>query len=195
MSTHPSLLERLRSPDDQSAWRAFDEQYRELILRYCQRRGLQAADAEDVRQVVLMGLAHSMQNFVYQPELGRFRDYLGKIVQNVIRRHLSRQGRSPERLLSDMSFAETPFEEDDAWHEEWMLHHYRSAMQQVRQSFEPQSLEVFDALLQGIPVPSLAARYQTTPEAIYKVKQRIRDRLREHIERQLREEDLSPRNA
>jgi len=41
-TTQPSLLLRVRDPGDQSAWREFESKYRELILRYCLRLGLQS---------------------------------------------------------------------------------------------------------------------------------------------------------
>ena len=54
--TRASLLIRLRRPADEAAWREFDAAYSELIVRYCRRLGLQLADAEDVRQLVLTWL-------------------------------------------------------------------------------------------------------------------------------------------
>ena len=48
-STHASLILRVRDPNDACAWREFERVYGPLILAYCQRFGLQFADAEDVR--------------------------------------------------------------------------------------------------------------------------------------------------
>src|SRR5262245_17608345 len=102
-STHPSLLERLRDFSDHDAWREFDARYRELILRYCQRRGLQSADAEDIRQMAVMALARCLERFVYRPELGRFRDYLGRIVQNLIHHQGARKQGRHEQPLTDVT--------------------------------------------------------------------------------------------
>lgn len=46
-TTSLTLLERLRNPDDSVAWREFDTRYRELIVWFVRRRGVEAADAED----------------------------------------------------------------------------------------------------------------------------------------------------
>ncbi|MCA9253978.1 MAG: sigma-70 family RNA polymerase sigma factor, partial [Phycisphaerales bacterium] len=78
-TTRASLLLRIRDPDDQRAWREFDGAYGELIVRYCRARGLQLVDAEDVRQLVMLNLSRSIPRFEYQPEVGRFRDYLRTI--------------------------------------------------------------------------------------------------------------------
>ena len=56
-TTHPSLLARIQDLDDHAAWREFDARYRDLILRYCRRKGLQPSDAEYVRQIVMLNLA------------------------------------------------------------------------------------------------------------------------------------------
>ena len=78
-TTRPSLLARVRDLDDHHAWVEFESRYRDLILGYCRRRGLQRSDAEDVRQMVMLNLAQaSSRNFEYQPQRsGRFRDYIG----------------------------------------------------------------------------------------------------------------------
>jgi hypothetical protein len=59
------------------SWSAFDERYRDLILRYCRRNGLQPSDAEDVRQMVMLNLAKQLRSFQYDVKKGRFRHSLG----------------------------------------------------------------------------------------------------------------------
>ena len=193
-TTHPSLLERVRSLGDQAAWREFDDAYRELILRYAARRGLQASDAEDLRQQVMLRLAERLPSFTYRPEVGRFRDYLGTIVRNLIHRHFARQERR-QALLEEVDAEPPPAADDEAWEQEWMHHHYRLAMAQVRRQFQPASLEVFDGLLAGRSVEALCREHGTSPEAVYKIKQRVRDRLRELIARQIRDEEFAERRA
>lgn len=184
--TRPSLLERLRDPADQEAWRCFDSRYRELILRYAQKRGLQTADAEDVRQVVMLKLAGHMAAFRYQPELGRFRDYLGAMVRHAVSRHAQRRGL--EVVGSDPAEASAGTV-DAAWHGEWIHHHYRLAIGRVRESFSAGSCQVFDALLAGRAPAEIAADRGITTAAVYKVKQRFRDRMRVELQQQLREEE------
>ena len=62
-------------------------------------------------------------------------------------------------------------------------------MQQVRATFEERSVEIFDRLLAGDTVSAVAEDYQTTTQAVHKVKQRIRDRLKELIAAQVKDED------
>src|SRR5262249_5091882 len=95
----PSLLDRRRDPADAAGWGEFDRMYGELIVRYCRGRGLQLADAEDVRQIVLWNLSKAMPGFRYSRERGRFRDYLGRAVRNAIWRR--RPGRVTGALEID----------------------------------------------------------------------------------------------
>ncbi len=78
LTTNPSLLIRLRDVRDSQAWALFVEVYGPLIISYCQRKNLQDSDAADVSQEVLKTLCKALRGFEYQPERGRFRDWLGK---------------------------------------------------------------------------------------------------------------------
>ena len=189
-TTRPTLLERLADLGDHDAWREFDERYRELILRYCQRSRLQVTDAEDVRQTVLLALTRRLPTFEYHPETGRFRDYLGTVVRNAIRKQIARQDRAGERLPGEGDELAAPDAPDESWNEEWKLHHYRRAMERIRASSSPKTMEIFDGLLAGRTVEELAAAHGATPDVVYKIKQRVRDRLRERIDEQLREEQI-----
>lgn len=190
--TQPSLLVRVRNPGDQAAWREFDAKYRPLILGYCRARGLQASDSEDVRQIVMINLMKALPNFEYQPGRGRFRHYLGRAVRHAIAHFFSRPNRAgvalDSRVLAAVA-ADDAEGADDVWEQEWVRHHFRIAMETVRATFEPRSVAVFDRMLAGAEAEALAREYDTTPAAIHKIKQRIRDRLKELIDEQVREED------
>ena len=78
---------------------------------------------------------------------------------------------------------------DAEWENEWMLHHYRTAMEGVRASADPKSVEVFEFLLAGHSVSEVAQRFEMTADAVHKVKQRIRDRLKKRISEQVLEDE------
>ena len=131
-STHPSLLERL-TRDDAEAWREFEARYGDLLLRYGLARGLQLADAEDARQLVLLSLAKGLASFRYRPERGRFRDYLGRSVRNATFRVTARPKvagtpLSEVELLALPDADGAPEEPDPLWEREWREHHLRRAL-------------------------------------------------------------------
>jgi len=190
--TRASLLSRLRDPADAAAWREFECRYRELVLQYCRVKGLQRADAEDVCQVVFVNLAKALRGFEYAPERGRFRDYLGRAVRNSIGRVLACPNVTI-RALDSSVMAVVPDEDesdrDAAWDTEWVNHHYRRAMQALATEVEPKTIHVFERLVAGETVDRVAAEFGMNAAAVHKIKQRVRDRLREIVAEQVREED------
>lgn len=190
--TRPSLLSRVRDLDDHASWREFDEKYRDLLLGYGRRRGLQSTDAEDVRQIVMLNLARGLRSFRYEPGKGRFREYLGRATRNAITQLFrSRQLGAPVASASHADDEGTTTEagSDREWEQEWMLHHYRLAMKTVRKTADPKSVVVFERLLAGESVEAIARDATMTTDAVHKVKQRVRDRLKLAVAAQLRDED------
>lgn len=196
--TSVSLLSRLRDSNDAAAWREFDGRYRELLLRFCRRRGLTHADADDVVQHVFTNLARALPNFLYDPERGRFRDYLYRCTRNSMSALRRSPNIDPQQLYteqeraSDRAAGSANPAEAQVWEEEWIGHHYRLAMETIRQTFDPQSLRLFERSLEGAAVEQLCDEFALTPDAIYKARQRVRARMQELIARQIREEDEDP---
>ncbi len=189
--TQASLLSRVRDPANQTAWREFDAKYRELILRFCRRRGLQDADADDVLQLTMQFLLQALPAFVYDPTRGRFRDYLYRTVRSALAR---RGKKTPCADALDTSLLGVVADADESesaaqWEQEWTDHHLRLALETIRQTFDTRSVEVFEHLLRGPSVEEAASAFQMSVEAVYKVRQRVRARMEELIATQVREED------
>lgn len=188
--TRSSLLGRLRAGGDDEAWREFDRRYRGLVIRYCLRRGLQIVDAEDVRQSVMIGLTKSLKQFRYDRARGRFRSYFGRVVQNAVTRfQRTRRHEVSFDDLAEARAAPAPEPEDAPWVEEWRIHHLKLALDAVRPAVEPESLAVFERLIEGSETAEVARELGMTEAAVHKVKQRMRDRLKEIVARQIRDED------
>ncbi len=194
LETRLSLLARVRDAGDDDAWSEFERRYSDLVLRYGLARGLQFADAEDVRQVVFLRLARYLRNFAYAPARGRFRSYLGAIVRNVI----SDRPRCPGGISAAVDETEAQLgnladpqggELDECWEQEWVHHHCRLALAAVRRELDPRSVKVFEELLAGAEASEVAARRGLTTGAVAKIRQRVRARMQELIRRQIRDEE------
>jgi len=193
-TTRPSLLSRVRDPSDHAAWSEFDARYRELIFRYSLRCGLSAADAEDVRQMVMMRLVRVLPQFHYDPARGRFHDYLYRVTRSAIadfracpesRRRAVLDDEAVQRLAEPAADASRA---DLEWEQEWRDHHLRLALTAVRQASDARSVAVFERLLDGASVERAAAEFGMSVDAVHKVKQRLRDRVQARIAEQMREE-------
>jgi RNA polymerase sigma-70 factor (ECF subfamily) len=194
-TTSPSLLSRLRNKEDHAAWRDFDTRYRDLLIRFSRRRGVSHADAEDLVQIVFADLLRSMQRFIYQPQRGRFRDYLYRCAANAVfdwRRRPNRAGGTV--ALEGAALDALPDSDGDTaaaalWQEEWENHHFRMAMARIRETFDEKSAAIFERSMSGASVADLARQFEMSTQAVHKVRQRIRDRMEELIAAQVREED------
>jgi RNA polymerase sigma-70 factor (ECF subfamily) len=187
-TTRVTLIAKLRNGADAEAWGRFDATYRDMLVRYCRVRGVQAADADDVVQAVFLKLVRGIQNFEYDPAKGRFRSYLYRCAQSAIADRMRAVRSSGAASLDEADRAELP-EWEAEWEREWMHHHYRMALVEVTRSIDPQSVTVFEAILSGQAVRAIAEQMEMSEQAVYKVQQRVRTRLKEQIVRQVRDED------
>lgn len=192
-TTRPSLLSRVRDTADQAAWAEFDARYRDLIVRYACRQGLSAADAEDTRQLVMMRLVRVLPDFRYDARQGRFHDYLYRVTRSAIS-DFRRSPKSRPAPVLDGDELRRAVEScgeptDPMWEQEWLDHHMRRALASVRETSDARSVSIFERLLSGASPEQAGEEFGLTADAVYKVKQRIRDRVQARIAAQLREED------
>ncbi len=187
-ATRSSLLMRLRDKRDHRAWQEFDRRYGELLLRFCVACGLQLSDAEDARQMVLLSLTQGLDEFQYDRDKGRFRSYLAAAARHAVERIVTRQARL-RAAANRPAPPEATVDHAELWEQEWMNAHYRAAVAELRSTHDPRGLAVFDGLLQGQSPAQLAAAFDLTEVAVRKIKQRVRERLTEIVDRRIRAED------
>jgi RNA polymerase sigma-70 factor (ECF subfamily) len=191
-TTNPSLLERVRDAGDTAAWRQFDGRYGPLVLGYCRARGLQLSDAEDVRQQVMLSLSRALPGFAYDRSRGRFRDYLARVVRNAVARRRACHTASITTLSNNELDALTRAPQclaDEEWERQWAHHHCRRALAALRPVETSRNLAVLERLLAGRSSAAIADELGLTAEAVRKIKQRLRERLRALVVAQLAEEE------
>src|SRR5687767_3559476 len=82
MNTTPlSLLERLRRPSDEAAWRQFVDLYTPLLCHWGRRAGLQDSDLADLVQDVFTTLVCVLPEFQYDARKS-FRGWLKTVLMN-----------------------------------------------------------------------------------------------------------------
>ncbi len=83
-TTSLTLLNKIRDESgNNEVWREFVERYGTRIYQWALTRKLQASDAEDVTQDVLLKLARNFAKFEYDPEQS-FRGWLRRVTENTI---------------------------------------------------------------------------------------------------------------
>lgn len=91
---------RLQSSHDEAAWETFVARYGPRIFGWCQSRGLQVADAEDVTQNVLVQMTKSLAKFQYD-ESKSFRGWLRRVTENAIVDCFRERRASNDRRMTD----------------------------------------------------------------------------------------------
>ena len=146
--TRPSLLIRVRNPADQAAWQEFVEIYRPVILRIAQHKGMQAADAEDIAQEVLVAVAKAVEQREHDAKRAKFRTWLHRVANNIILDALTRgkpdRGAGGSSLQAALSQKESPGGPDsDLLRLEYRREVFRWAARQVRKEFRQETWNAF----------------------------------------------------
>ncbi len=184
-ATRPSLLLRLRDSEDAEAWRVFVEVYTPMVYAYCRRRGLQPSDVADVAQEVMVQVSRSMREFSYQPERGRFRDWLGTVTRTKLLRFLQRDQRAgkggtpaAEELMRQLAAPES----DALWDEGFQARILEVALQRARPDFEESTWRAFELTwIDGRPATRVADELGMPVGSVYVSKSRVLKRLREEV--------------
>lgn len=147
------------------------------MQRFCVNRGLQANDAADVAQEVLLRVSKAIREFEYQRERGRFRDWLYRITRNELSRWLSR---NPAQLGSLKEVEST--REVAEWTQTLKSHLFTTALERVRKTVEPETWIVFEQTwLLGKSAPQVAEANQQSVEFVYHAKSRVLKKLKAEI--------------
>ena len=137
-------------------------------------------------QEVLAQVARSIRSFEYQPERGRFRDWLGVVALNKLRQFLRKEdqqvrgrgGLDSEACLDGLKAVET----DTAWTAQFNAHLLQVALERIRPHFEPASWQAFERTwLKDCSAAEAAAALGLPITAVYVAKSRVLKRLREEV--------------
>ncbi len=183
--TRLSLIRRLQSGTDPKAWTEFSNIYRPVIVRLASSRGLQAADAEDLAQKVLLAISRHVVGWKPDPKRGRFRTWLQKIVRNATLNALSRipKDAAAGGTTAMRSLADLPQRDAAAFDVEWKRQTLTWAAGQIRQEFEPATWDAFWLTAVEGQSPKVAATETgKSLGAVYIARTRIMKRIRETVD-------------
>jgi RNA polymerase sigma-70 factor (ECF subfamily) len=187
------LLRLRQAPPDQQSWAEFVDRYGRQIHAWCQRWGLQEADAQDVTQTVLLQLASRLQTFTYDPSL-RFRAWLKTLTHHAWSDFLGASrpmnkgsGDSTVQDLLDNAQArdDLALRLQETFDQELL----ELATAQVRSRVEERTWEAFRLTAhEGLSGAQTAAQLGMQVGAVYKAKSKVHAMLQEAL-RQLQEEE------
>jgi RNA polymerase sigma-70 factor (ECF subfamily) len=168
----------------EDAWAVFQAGYRDVVLLWCKRRGLNQDAAEDLTQEILIKLLDALPHYKHDPDRGRFRSWLKTVVQNVLSDRARRHKRSPEpRAVGGSTALERLYNlpgpvvaeelseivdnQTSVWESE--------LLDRVRARVAPASWEAFcRRMIDRRPASEIAVELGLTVGAVYKASERIK---------------------
>lgn len=181
LTTSHSLLQRLRHPTlDGQAWARFVALYTALLYRWARTWGLQAEDANDVVQDVLLVLLRELPSYRPMPNI-RFRSWLWAVTRNRVRcLQRKRFPLLPGRDLDAEFAAADPLSEQAAAEELALL--TRRAADLLQNDFQPATWQAFwETAVNGRSGKEVAQELGMAVGAVYAARFRVQQRIREEL--------------
>jgi RNA polymerase sigma-70 factor (ECF subfamily) len=183
--TSLSLLELVRNSPDGESWDRLHQVYAPLLRQWIGRHQVQASDADDLVQDVLVVVARELPRFNHNERPGAFRSWLRTILVNRLREFWRSRKYRPQ-AAGGSSWAEKldqlADERSDA-SREWNLEHDRHVMarllEQVRPRFEAKTWEAFHRqVFDGQRADAVAKQLGMPTNSVYVARSRVLSALR-----------------
>ncbi len=189
-TTRQSLLDAMRQNQD-SAWEEFRSTYAPLMRLIARKKNLTAQETEELLQDVCVVMFQRNALVKYDPALGRFRTYLGRIITNCAI-DLIRKRPTPLQA-STRHFDSLPQTDNDPTQEaegEWQEFLMQKAMEEVRTRCDDLTFLAFEFhVRQNRPVKEVAEALGISEQKVYLSSSRITQRIKEAVERLAKELD------
>jgi len=185
LPTRQSLLQRLKSWDDQSSWQQFFDMYWKMIYNLARRADLSDADAQDVVQETIIAVAKKLPHFNYDPSIGSFKSWLSQLARWRIadqRRkrnyQIGGQRRARETRLNTPVIESHPANEEldleIVWNQEWEKHIIQTATAKVKAQVSATVYQLFDLhVLKKMPAKEVAKRLGVKLADVYVAKYKV----------------------
>lgn len=188
-STSISLLYRLQQTDDSTNWNRLVELYAPLLRGWLRRYDVQASDADDLIQEVLMAVSKDLESFDHNGRPGAFRSWLRTILVHRLRNFWRARGRRPQacgdsdidRRLDQL---EDPTSEmSEIWNQQHDSFVAGQLLSLTQPSFEPSTWKAFCRVtLDGVRPDVVAKELGISLNAVFIAKSRVLSRLRQEAE-------------
>jgi len=182
-TTPPTLLERLRQPHDEAAWRRLLELYTPLLFAWARRCGQGEHDAADLVQEVFVALVQTLPVFQYDQRRGQFRNWLRTLLLNKLRDRKRREGRADKALAQLPHEKELPHVAEAFWEEDYRKELARRALQLMQAEFTPSTWKAcWETVVESRSPADVARELGLTENAVYIARCRVLRRLRQELD-------------
>lgn len=193
-SSTSSQLLRQAQGDDQEAWRRLVELYSRRMYRWCRQAGLQPADAANVVQEAFSAVARKLSELRRDRPGDTFRGWLRRIVDNKVRDHYRRVGRTTDKAVGGAEHGEHLEQiaeelcEEPTWDTSLLKQNnlqagpVAAAAAEVQSEVSPRDWRFFWRIaIDGQSAAEVAREFGVTANAVRLVKMRVLRRLRSKL--------------
>ncbi len=181
-TTRASLLLRIRDPDDSVSWGEFYRIYSPLIYRYALARGLNHADAEEIRSSCYETIIKKIGAFDYQKEKGGFKAWLRRVVTNRVIDLQRKRNAQPGHHSQLNQLAAGGKSPEEMFDEQWKSNHLNYCLAKLKPELNPTQFQAFLLLLGGASVESVCKQLSLNTNQVYKAKSKILQRIRAELQ-------------
>lgn len=183
--TRNSLIVRLKSEQNEIAWRDFVGNYEGFLAQIARRHGVPERHVADATQQILIAIVRSIEGWKDDGNAASFRRWLSTVSRNVVIRFMSQERRHPGGVGgSDLvALLQKVEEKPDEFHVQRYQHELIVwATQQVRKEFLETSWQAFWAtVIEQQSVDQVAKDLNISTGSIYMSRSRIMVRIRKII--------------
>ncbi len=182
VSTHTSLLVRLRSSEDSVAWNRFVKLYSPLVHYWVSRLGVEPQHRFDVCQEVFLVLVNR-SSWLGTSRPTSFRAWLHTVTANKchdLRRKQQRKCEPESRADLDR---ELPDPNDHLSEQEYRSYLSRAALQLMQDCFSETTWRAcWEHVANGRPAPEVARELGISVNSVYLARGRVLKRLRQELD-------------
>lgn len=184
--TSITLLNTLQRQDDPTTWDRLVALYRPLLLIWLRKYEVQASDAEDLAQEVLLAVAKDVPSFDHNGRPGAFRAWLRSIMVNRLRIFWRTRGRHPQ-ASGDSDIEQRLAQLDDPasqlshlWNKQHDVHVAQQLLTLAEAHFTAETWTAFTRVaIDGERPDVVAAEIGISVNAVFIAKSRVLSRLRQ----------------
>lgn len=190
--TRKSLLDRLRKTNsDHESWSEFIHLYKNLVFSVARKKGLSEQDAEDVSQETFKKVCKNIENFEYDHNKGKFRNWLCQLTKWQVANHYRRKNNQP--LIAEPKDPEIPFEItqvhdelngfDAIWEEEHMEYLTKVALGKLKQNANLKHCQLFELyVIRGKSPRKISETMGVSENEVHQAKSRLMPKFKSLIE-------------
>ncbi|NQZ56032.1 MAG: RNA polymerase sigma factor [Lentisphaeraceae bacterium] len=188
LNTRVTLLQKIKDSHDEHSWEEFVNYYQGYIYAVILNMKINYHDTQDLVQAVLLKAWKNLPDFEYDPGKGRFRGWLTTVTKNTVKRFMLKKskqlenvdGKKKEELecyLNDVGLSDI----EEIARREWESYIAKLAWENISPELAESVTVVFERLMKGEAVRSIAQDLDFAENTIHVYKKRVQKRMVKEI--------------